>query len=135
METRTYTAEQEAEMLRREESHFLDFKRADITPGKLQETVVALANSDGGEVIIGLDHDIRRSPVDRFHGFLNPEHANNHVSVADKLIDPPIPAISAEFIVCPTAASHLLLHLMIPKSPMVHYTSTRRASSVKVRKT
>ena len=50
METRTYTAEQEAELLSREESHFLDFKRASITPGKLQETVVALANADGGEV-------------------------------------------------------------------------------------
>jgi len=38
METTTYTAEQEAEMLCREESHFLflDFKRASITPGKLQ---------------------------------------------------------------------------------------------------
>ncbi|HEX5607076.1 MAG TPA: ATP-binding protein, partial [Candidatus Binatia bacterium] len=70
METRNYTAEQEAEMLRREESHhFLDFKRAIITPGKLQETVTALANADGGEIIIGLDDDIRRSPIDRFHGF------------------------------------------------------------------
>ena len=50
MEIRTYTAEQEVELLNREESHFLDFKRASITPGKLQETVVALANADGGEV-------------------------------------------------------------------------------------
>ena len=125
MDTRTYTAEQEAEMLRREESHFLDFKRASITPGKLQETVVALANADGGEVIIGLDDDIRRSPVDRFHGFRNPEHANNHVSVADTLVDPPVPAVSAEFIMCPTAPNHLLLHLLIPKSPMIHYTSDK----------
>ena len=68
-------------MLRREESHFLDFKRASITPGKLQETVVALANADGGELIIGLDGDIRRSPVERFHGFRNPEHANNYVEL------------------------------------------------------
>jgi ATP-dependent DNA helicase RecG len=124
METRTYTAEQEAEMLRREESHFLDFKRASITPGKLQETVVALANADGGEVIIGLDDDIRRSPMERFHGFSNTEQANNHISVAD-MIDPPVPAVSAEFIVCPTAPSHLLLHLLVPKSPMVHYTSDK----------
>ena len=125
METRTYTAEQEKEMLRREESHFLDFKRASITPGKLQETVVALANADGGEVIIGLDDDIHRSPVDRFHGFRNLEDANNHISVADILVDPPIPAVSAEFIMCPTAPTHLLLHLLIPKSPMVHYTSDK----------
>jgi ATP-dependent DNA helicase RecG len=125
METRNYTAEQEAEMLRREESHFLDFKRAIITPGKLQETVTALANADGGEIIIGLDDDIRRSPIDRFHGFPNPEHANNYVSIPDILVDPPVPAVSAEFIVCPTAPSHLLLHLLIPKSPMVHYTSDK----------
>lgn len=112
-------------MFRREESHFLDFKRASIMPGKLQETVVALANADGGEVIVGLDDDMSRSPVDRFYGFRNPEHANNHVSVADTLVDPPVPAVSAEFITCPTAPTHLLLHLMIPKSPMVHYTSDK----------
>jgi len=125
MEIRTYTAEQEAELLSREESHFLDFKRASITPGKLQETVVALANADGGEVVIGLDDDIRRAPVDRFYGFRNPEHANNHVSVADTLVDPPIPGVSAEFIKCPTAPGHLLLHLLVPKSPQVHYTSDK----------
>jgi ATP-dependent DNA helicase RecG len=125
MEIRTYTADQEAEMLRREESHFLDFKRASITPGKLQETVVALANADGGELIIGLDDDISRSPVDRFHGFKNPEQANNHICVAETFVDPPIPAVSTEFITCPTAPTHLLLHLLIPKSPMVHYTSDK----------
>ena len=125
METRTYTAEQEVELLSRDESHFLDFKRASITPGKLQETVVALANADGGEVVIGLDDDIRRAPGDRFHGFRNPEHANNHVSIADMLVDPPIPGVSAEFFRCATAPDQLLLHLLIPKSPQVHYTSDK----------
>jgi hypothetical protein len=43
--------------------------------------------------VIGLDDDIRRAPVDRFYGFRNPEHANNHVSVADTLVDPPIPGV------------------------------------------
>jgi len=116
MEIRVYTVEQEAEMLRREESHFLDFKRASIAPGKLQETMVAFANADGGEVIIGLDDDTRLAPTDRFHGFQNPEQANNHVSTADTLIDPPIPGVSGEFIECPTAPNHLLLHLLVPKS-------------------
>lgn len=41
------------------------------------------------------------------------------------MIDPPVPAVSSEFIVCPTAPSHLLLHLLVPKSPMVHYTSDK----------
>src|SRR6266487_1777280 len=125
MEIRTYTAEQEAELLSREESHFLDFKRANIMPGKLQETVVALANADGGGVVIGLDDDTRRAPVDRFYGFRNPEQANNHVSVADTLVDPPIPGVSAEFIKCPTSPDDLLLHFLIPKSPQVHYTSDK----------
>ena len=125
METRTYTAEQEAEMLHREESHFLDFKRASIKPSKLQETVVALANADGGDVIIGLDDDVRSLPADRFHGFQNPEGANNHISVADILIDPPVPGISAEFIICPSAPTQFVLHLLVPKSSMVHYTSDK----------
>jgi hypothetical protein len=47
METRNYPDEQEVKLLHREESHFLDFKRAEIRPGKLQEAVVVLANADG----------------------------------------------------------------------------------------
>ena len=117
-------------MLRREESHFLDFKRASITPGKLQETVVALANADGGEVIIGLDDDIHRAPVDRFNGFRNPEQANNHVSLAETLIDPPVPYSFRRVYRLPdgTESSSIAL-LMVSKSPMVHYTSEKMCLS------
>lgn len=125
MDTQSYSPEQEAELLRREESHFLDLKRAAIKPGKLQETLVAFANADGGEVIIGLDDDLVSPPTDRFHGFSDMEAANNHIAVADNLVDPPIPGVSAEFIRCPTNPSQLLLHLFIPKSAQVHYTSDK----------
>jgi hypothetical protein len=47
------------------------------------------------------------------------------VGTADTLIDPPIPAVSAEFICCPSAPDQLLLHLVVPKSPNIHYTSDK----------
>jgi len=83
MDIREYNADQEAELLRREESHFLDFKRSNIAPGKLQETIVAFANADGGEVIVGIDDDLTLPPERRFYGFSKPEDANNHISVPD----------------------------------------------------
>jgi ATP-dependent DNA helicase RecG len=125
METREYTAEQESELLARTESHFLDFKRAAIKPGKLQETLVALANADGGEVVIGLDDDVSKPAAERFFAFKNEEAANQHISTLDSLIEPPIPGLSAEFIRCPTASGRLLLHLIVPKSPNIHYTSDK----------
>jgi ATP-dependent DNA helicase RecG len=125
VETRAFTREQESELLRREESHFLDFKRASIAPAKLQATLVALANADGGEVVIGLDDDVSAPPKQRFHGFRNPEQANNYLSIPEILIDPPLPGVSAEFITCPTSPNELLLHFLVPKSPQVHYTSDK----------
>ena len=125
MEIQKYFPEQEADLLSRNESHFFDCKRAAIMPAKLQETLVAFANADGGEIIIGLDDNINLPAKDRFFGFINQEKANNHVSVPDVLIDPMILGVSWEFISCPTAPAQLLLHFFVPKSPQVHYTSDK----------
>ncbi len=125
MKPLTYNNDQETDLLSREESHFLDFKRAEIAPGKLQESVVAFANTDGGEVFVGLSDDTAAAPKDRFFPFQKPEDANNHLSVPDVLVDPQVPGISIELIVCPTAPQGLVLHFIIPKSPMVHYTSDK----------
>ncbi|EIQ0206319.1 putative DNA binding domain-containing protein, partial [Salmonella enterica] len=35
------------------EDHFNDFKSKDIAPNKLQETFVAFANADGGNIYVG----------------------------------------------------------------------------------
>ena len=69
MEIRAHTTEQEAELLESARSRiFWTSNGSNITPGELQETVVARANADGGEAVIGLDDEyLCRTPVDRFH--------------------------------------------------------------------
>ena len=42
--------EEASKIIADEESHFLDFKSKDISGSKLQKSVVAFANADGGEI-------------------------------------------------------------------------------------
>jgi ATP-dependent DNA helicase RecG len=42
-------------ILERNEDHFIDFKSKEIKPAKLQETFVAFANTDGGELYVGVE--------------------------------------------------------------------------------
>src|SRR5262249_42288793 len=61
---------------------------------------------------------------DRIHGFPNPEAANNHLQITEKMASPPILGSSFEFIRLPGKPSDLVLHLTIPKSEKVHYTAS-----------
>lgn len=42
-------------LINKVEDHFNDFKSKDISPAKLQETFVAFANADGGNIYIGIE--------------------------------------------------------------------------------
>src|SRR5580765_6003640 len=108
-ETIDYQPNQELELLSREEHHFLDFKRGDISPGKLQETFVAFANADGGEIYIGIANDANLTPALRIHGFRNVEAANNHASIPESLINPRLLGVTLEFLRLPSRPSHLVL--------------------------
>ncbi|MBU3894702.1 ATP-binding protein [Serratia rubidaea] len=56
------------------EDHFNDLKSKRIAPAKLQETFVAFANSDGGEIYLGVED--KKASGDRIDGFHEPEEAN-----------------------------------------------------------
>ena len=117
-----------------EEGYLLDFKAKQIRPGKVQETFVAFANSDGGDLYIGIaDH----KESDRLAGFHKPEDANAHVVELLQNTQPTVEGVEVEFL--HEASVGYVLHLVIPKSSVVHYTSGgicyRRVnvSSVKVK--
>ena len=61
-----------------EEGHFLDLKAVEILPGKLTRSMSAFANSDGGELFVGIAEH-KPSMTVKWHGFADQEDANGHL--------------------------------------------------------
>jgi len=120
-------------LLNTAEDHFNDFKSKQIAPNKLQETFVAFANADGGNIYIGIED--AASDRERLSGFNEPEEAN---AIIATLLESTNPAVeNVEIIYLKTSENGLILHIDIPKSPKVHYTASGdcfiRANAQKVK--
>lgn len=76
--------EQRNQILYREESHFCDLKSVDIAPAKLSRSIAAFANSDGGELFVGVSED-KASGLRSWKGFANVEAANGHFQPFEQL--------------------------------------------------
>lgn len=65
-------------------------KRAAIQPAKLLETVVALANADGGFIVIGLEDPKKAEGEKRFIGVSeNADNVSEFLKLVNKELDPP----------------------------------------------
>lgn len=122
METRNAYNYEAATLLEKKEDHFLDFKSRSIAPNKLQESFVAFANSDGGDLYIGIEDE--KSFGERIIGFYKPEDANDIISVMLEQTSPAVENVEIVFI--NFEANGYVLHFSIPKSPKVHYTAQGR---------
>ena len=78
--------EQAARVVDLEEGQFADVKAIEITPAKLTKTISAFANADGGELYVGIDEVDEVNDKSRsWRGFANPEGANGHLQIFEKL--------------------------------------------------
>ncbi|WP_027711897.1 ATP-binding protein [Dickeya chrysanthemi] len=102
------------------EDHFNDFKSKDISPSKLQETFVAFANADGGNIYVGIED--ASSVRERISGFSEPEDANAIIATLLESTHPVVENVEIDYL--RTAKNGLILHIDIPKSPKVHYTAS-----------
>jgi ATP-dependent DNA helicase RecG len=118
IETIAATSIMKNHLLSLNENHFTDFKSRQIKPAKLQETFVAFANADGGELYIGLED--KKKGVDRIIGFSMQEDANDIIDVLLTKTNPSVEGVDLEFF--DFGADGFILHITIPKSPKVHYT-------------
>ena len=73
--------EQVAHIFQAQEGHFYDLKRKEIKPAKLTNTLSAFANTDGGDVYVGVgEHEDENKIKTRFwEGFKDVEEANSHI--------------------------------------------------------
>lgn len=68
-------------LLHLQEGHFNDLKHRDIKPAKLSHTISAFANTDGGDVYVGIgEKKTKTGTKSRFwQGFMDMEAANGHI--------------------------------------------------------
>ncbi len=106
-------------LLAAEEDHFFDFKSKDIQPAKLQETFVAFANADGGDIYLGIED--KKYKGDRLRLYAAKEDANAILAVLLEQTVPSVENVSVEFL---AVTGGYILHLSVPKSPKVHYAAS-----------
>jgi ATP-dependent DNA helicase RecG len=119
MQTRNPYPGEEKHLLNLEEDHFVDFKSAQIAPSKLQEAFVSFANSDGGDLYVGIED--KRVKKDRIRGYSDPEAANDSIHTLLEETKPAVENVESEFI--NYGKKGLVLHFSIPKSSKVHFTA------------
>lgn len=119
MDVRKSHNNEETYILKLYEDQFLDFKSKNIKPSKLQTHFVAFANSDGGNMYIGIE-DIKVDG-ERINGFKTIEEANDLIRLLLEETRPSVENVELEFI--DFFSKGFVLHINISKSPKVHYTS------------
>jgi ATP-dependent DNA helicase RecG len=123
MRRKNISSEDALELASKEENHFYDRKAAEIKPASVQKHVVAFANADGGELVIGIaDDKDEPNPEDRWKGLKDIEDYNGIFQSITE-INPSIP-YNAEFLER-QGTPGIVLRLVIEKSRNVHYTSDK----------
>ena len=110
-------SEDEADLVTRmEEGQFLDVKSTAIAPAKLSHTISAFANTDGGELYIGISEDILGGNVKQraWGGFPDIEAANGHMQAFEKYF-PLGNDFQYEFMRCATRAG-VVLHVTVSRT-------------------
>jgi ATP-dependent DNA helicase RecG len=120
MQVRKPEGNEEARLLSLDEGHFVDLKSKRINPAKLQQSFVAFANSDGGELFVGVED--KSETGERIVGFVMQEECNGVLPTLLEETEPSVENVDVELV--DFGSKGLILRLFIPKSPKVHYTAS-----------
>src|SRR5687768_2952323 len=105
-------------LLELQESHFADFKAREVAPASLTKHIAAFANSDGGELYIGIDE----TPAGReWRGFDAIEDANGMVHAFEQVI-PLGQHFTLEFLTHDGCRGHVL-HANVARTPFIAKSS------------
>lgn len=105
---------QATQIIATQEGQFADVKAIEILPSKLTKTISAFANSDGGELYIGIEEKDGASKNHAWRGFPNPEAANAHLETFERFF-PLGMDYQYEFLQC-DAFPGLVLHVTVNKT-------------------
>jgi len=85
MQSLTITTAEVNKLFAMSEGHFLDFKAKAIAPGKLTRSISAFANSDGGELFVGIEEPSSGGPK-TWSGFDTVESANGLIQTISSIL-------------------------------------------------
>src|SRR4051794_34410748 len=83
IETITLSKNECDQIVALEESHFLDHKATEVSPAKLTRSLSAFANSEGGELYIGISENTQ-THQNTWNGFARIEDANGFIQAFEK---------------------------------------------------
>lgn len=118
IETVSITREQADKIRLIDENQFVDIKAKEIRPKDLTSHLSAFANSDGGDLYIGITDKLRD-----WEGFENIEAANGHLQCFEEFF-PLGTNFKYEFLEC-AFYTGLVLHAQIDKTQAVCYASNK----------
>jgi len=126
MEQRSIELVDALALIEREESHFWDHKSAQSSGAVLQKIGSALANSDGGEFIVGVEDRKVGTGLDRWRGYSSIEAATPVLDALARDTTPPLP-YSVEFLTI-NGREELGIAVLaqIRKSESVHHAADGR---------
>src|SRR6266566_7856107 len=84
LSTQRILTEQAFKIIQVEEGQFSDAKAIEIAPAKLTKHISAFANTDGGDVYIGIA-EVGTRKRRKWKGFSNPEAANGYLQIFETL--------------------------------------------------
>lgn len=118
------TLEEIDQVLRYEESWLLDKKGPDIKPAKFSRTVSAFANTNGGEVYLGISHTEDKTKY-IWDGFKDEESFNDFTSVLTEIL-PTYESYSVDAYQHPVEKTWVF-HIIIHKTNNIIYASDKKA--------
>ena len=83
---KTITQEEINDLLLIQEDWLIDKKGKDIKPAKLSKTVSAFANTNGGDIYLGIAHTEDKT-IYYWDGFANEELMNQHIEIITSMFD------------------------------------------------
>ncbi len=116
----TVVDDEQAELLIQiEEGQYSDVKATAISASKLSHSISAFANTDGGDLYIGIAEEMLGGNVKRreWNGFADVEGANGHLQAFERIF-PLGKDFQYEFLRCPSKRG-VVLHLQVSRTQAI----------------
>lgn len=109
------------------EGQFSEVKAKEISPGKLTKAISAFANTDGGDLYVGVREEMLGGGVKKrsWDGFRDVEAANGHLQTFERLF-PLGTGFQYEFLKCEKKPG-LVLHAQVSRTPAIANADDRTA--------
>lgn len=127
MEKRAISLNEALTLINREESQFWDHKSSSSGGAVFQKIASALANTDGGEFIVGIEDSKKGTGIERWSGFNEIEDSNPIHQALTAQMSPSLP-YSYEYLVVEGFEKQGIACLVrIDRAIDVHYTAAHKA--------